>query len=100
MITFNTEGKRESAKETLRLGAKTDFWKLILEVLDDNIESLRKEQDSDEFRELDSHQYKTENEILKAKINYLKQLKKTPDNVIGWLGNPDSGDFNPDPYDK
>ena len=44
--------KEQDKQEILRQGQSTEFWRLILEVLDQNVENLRAQQDSEDFKEL------------------------------------------------
>lgn len=82
----------------MRQGEKTDFWNLILQSIDDSIEHIRKEQASDIFEDLPAEQYKVQNELLKAKIKYLEQMKNQPSIIIEDVENPDEEKQNFDPY--
>lgn len=90
----------KTAQEILKRGMKEDFWQLILANLDESIENLRNKQNSDEIRDLPAEQYKVENEIIKASISNLQDLKRVPQNIISWLDDPNTGetDINFDPY--
>lgn len=98
MITFKTKKEEETTKELLKSGKKTPFWNLILKAVDDNIEALRNKQNSEEISELPAEEYKLKNEIIKDKINFLTKFKGMPDDIISWLGTPESKDKNFDPY--
>lgn len=98
MTKVSVEDK--SSIEIARLGKESDFWKLVMQVLEKSIEKLRGDQDSDELKEIPAEQYKFENELIKAKIQYLKKLMETPDSIISWLQNPDNSSVEFDPYDK
>lgn len=89
-----------SKQEVLRNGIKTDFWKLIVKNLNESIERLRNEQNSDALRDLPADQYKVENEIIKASIANLEDLKQVPENIISWLDDPNAGEKGHefDPY--
>ena len=93
--------EKENAKEILRIGMSSEFWRLLSEGLDDNIENLRKMQDSDEMQELAPEQYKLRSELLKAKKKYLTDLKKLPQSLIDFLSDPQGNNEDPhnfDPY--
>ena len=91
--------KEQDKQEILRQGQSTEFWRLILEVLDQNVENLRAQQDSEDFKELSNEQYKIENELLKAKIKYNQKLKDLPNTLIAHLQTPNQEVKNFDPYD-
>jgi hypothetical protein len=91
---------KKNIQKTLRQGAATEFWQIILQALDESIQYLQNQQDSEEMRELSSEQYKVENEILKAKRANLKILKELPSTIMGWLENPDQSEPEFDPYNK
>ena len=90
----------KSSIEIIRLGTQGEFWRLILQTLEKSIEKLRNDQDRDELKELPADQYKLENELIKAKIQFLKKLMETPDSIIRWLQDPDNSSVEFDPYDK
>lgn len=91
----------ESAKEILRTGTSTEFWRLICNALDDSIAHLQAEQDGDDIKDLPSEQYKVEAELLKAKRKYLVHLKGLPNTLIQYLTEPPDNtekQKNFDPY--
>jgi hypothetical protein len=92
--------ENKDKQELLRLGQATEFWRLITGVLDENIASLRGEQDSEDLKELSNDQYKIHNELLKAKIKYNQRLKELPDTLIAHLQSPNQEGKDYDPYDK
>jgi len=97
-MQFKNQNEKDSAAQILKDGMQTKFWKLICEALDESREELLKYQDSEEFRNLPADVYKLENELIRSKRVYLETLKKTPDNIISWLGKPNNNDENFDPY--
>lgn len=99
MINLDKENI-ENAKEVLRLGKGTEFWKLIGMALDDSIAHLQAEQDSNDIFELPAEQYKVMVELLKAKRKYLAHLKNLPDTLIEFLTEPAGNleEKNFDPY--
>lgn len=91
----------DSAKEILRLGQATEFWKLICDALDDSIVHLQKKQDDDDIEDLPAERYKVETELLKAKRKYLAHLKRLPEALIAYLTQPAGNlekDHNFDPF--
>jgi len=91
---------KESIREILKQGVKTDFWKIIMQGLDAVAEDLQREQDSEGLKELPAEQYKVESEILKAKRKYLRELKDFPRTILNDLDDPNEGvkEENLDPY--
>ena len=86
----------DSAKEVLRLGQGTEFWKLLCDALDDSIAHLQAEQDGDEINGLPAEQYKLMSELLKAKRKYLVHLKNLPETLIAYLTQP-AGNIEKEP---
>ena len=96
----DTQEKKATSQEILRLGAQSDFWQLLLDALQRNKENLRNELDSENLTELPADQYKLESELLKAKIKYIDKLLKLPDSLIIWHENPSNKEEDFDPYEK
>ena len=90
---------KKAKQEILRVGMDTDFWRVLIEGIQANIEELRKKNDDEEFRNLPANQYKLENELLLAKIKYLEKLIHLPTEMIAWFENPDNTVEDHDPYD-
>ena len=90
----------QSKQEILRQGQQSDFWQIIITYLKESKEHLRQQQDSDNLKDLPADQYKVENELLKAKIQYLDKLADYPNTIIGWLQNPNPEEKDWDPYGK
>lgn len=101
-MDLNNPKDKESVQETLKLGIKTDFWKLILQALDDSVEHLNNLKASEDFKDLPPDRYKLESEIVKAKKEFLEKLKGMPTTLINYLESPndnsDEGEENFDPY--
>lgn len=89
----------ESAKELLRLGQLTEFWKVVCDALDDSIAHLQATQDGEDMKELTADQYKLESELLKAKKKYLVHLKNLPATLISFLTEPAGNLEKPVNYD-
>lgn len=92
--------KEKDKIEIIKQGAGGEFWKLLVDALHDSKDALRKQQESDDLKELPADQYKVENELLKAKIKYLDKLIGLPDTIVQWLQNPDNSQVEFDPYEK
>lgn len=90
----------EDIKGILEAGTRTDFWEIILNGIDENIERIEGKMRDEELRKLPAEQYKLENELLKMQIDYLKYLKELPDLIKQSLGSPDNSTPDFDPYEK
>lgn len=97
MSILNTK-KPAEIQAILDQGVKGDFWQVIVATIEESIEHLRSATDSDDFKDLTPERYKLENELVKAKIKYLRMLINTPNNIVSWLESPDSRTPNFDPY--
>lgn len=89
----------EDKSQILRLGMQTDFWRIITEKLEENIEHLNELEDSDDMADLPPDQYKLEVALLKAKRKYIRKLIDLPQVLIEFLANPEADSFNLDPYE-
>jgi hypothetical protein len=99
--SFNTMRKTpQTIQAILQASAKSEFWKIICEELDDRIEKLEKERDSDSIASLPADAYKLAMENIKDKITHLGKLKDLPKEIIQRLDNPDLEDEELDPYPK
>ncbi len=99
-MKFKTTKEEANAKGILEAGKKEKFWELIMKSIDESIEYIQKEQDSEDMKELSPEMYKLTNELFKAKKEFLSTLKRTPDNILSWLEKPSSEREDFDPYDK
>ena len=87
-------------QEVLKQGQQGDFWQIICGFLEKSKEYLRNEQKSQDLKSLPAEEYKLQNELLMAKIEYLDMLKDYPNIIIGWLQNPNQEEVNWDVYDR
>jgi len=98
MLNIDPKDKK-SAQQLLRLGKNGEFWKILCQALDESIQHLQNEQDSDDLKDLDSERYKLEAELLKAKRRFLKHLKNLPETLAAYLEEPAGNSENPINYD-
>jgi len=99
MSDFTKEPQRAIA--ILKEGTKSDFWKIIIEALEDSRHFIEEQQESEDMQELLPEQYKFTNELYKAKKEFLSTLIKTPENIVSWLESPpEEREKEFDPYDK
>ena len=89
----------DNAKEILRSGQNTEFWKLLCDALDESIAHLQTEQDGEDIKELPAEQYKVEAELLKAKRKYLSHLKNLPETLIAYITPPAGNTEKPENFD-
>jgi len=94
---FNSEAKKQNAVNTLRNGMKSDFWQLITQVIDFNIDQLKeiviaKSQDGKPLtdEELDEARYK---------IQIFRDVAKTPEKFINLFTGIDLDEEPLDPYE-
>ena len=85
----------------LELGKDTDFWELIKNSLDEEIESIEEENKNKDRSELSAERYKFESEMFKFKKEFFEILKTRPEDMISWLiPHEEKEPENDDPYDK
>ena len=89
---------RASIEETLRQGESTEFWGIIKQALEDNIDQVQAQLDGDEIAELPASEYKIKAEILKWRKNHIKSMLDLPQSVIAHLKSPDQTEPDLDPY--
>ena len=90
----------QSKQEILRQGQQGDFWQIIVGYLKESKEHLRNEQKGENMKSLPAEEYKLQNELLLARLEYLDRLSNYPNTIIGWLQNPDNETINHDPYEQ
>jgi len=88
----------KSKQEVIRQAMLTEFWQIICEALDDSIEQLRKDQTSQDLKDLPAAEYKLTNELLLFRIKYLQDLKELPDQLILFLNDVPNDSKVFDPY--
>lgn len=101
MLKFKDKKEEQSAIEILKQGAQSEFWQLILKIMQESKEDIQAKQDSEDMKDLSAELYKSYNELFKAKKELIDTLMKTPENIISWLAKPQAErpkEF--DPYDQ
>lgn len=96
--TIKNNSSDFSKMEILKQGKQTEFWRIILDTLEESREDIQNKQDGGDIAELSAEQYKFRNELFKAKKEFINALKNTPDNLISWLTKPENERQNFDPY--
>lgn len=87
--------------EILKQGKQTEFWKLILDAIEESREYITDQLEDESMDDLPPEQYKFMVKTLQSKKKFLDVLKKTPDNLISWLETPPSErPKNFDPYEE
>ena len=99
-MKFKNTKEEQDAKGILLEGKQTKFWALVVQSIEESIDFIKQQQESEDMKELSPEMYKFTNEVFKAKIVFLKNLIKTPDNIISWLEKPSNDRPDFDPYDK
>lgn len=94
------EKDAKSKQAILQQGQSSDFWRIILDYIELSREHLRKEQKSQNLKSLPAEEYKLQNELLMAKLEYLDNLADYPNTIISSLQNPNQEEINFDVYDK
>lgn len=100
MIDFSKSEDRVVAADTLRAGAKGEFWAIMLQVLDQNISHIEREMASEDMSEMDATEYKVQMEVWKGRKRDLLKLKLLPETLIVELEDPDQTEPTFDPYDN
>ena len=85
--------------EILKQGMQTEFWKIIIEAMEESKEFIEKEQDGEDIQTLDAELYKATNELFKAKKRLIDKLIEAPKSMIEWFAKPVSERQNFDPYE-
>ena len=88
----------EHAQIIVRTGANSEFWGLITEALESNIQAVEQEMRDEDMKELPPDRYKLEMELLKSKAKYLSKLKELPETLMQWFEKPDNTVQNFDPF--
>ena len=83
----------------LESGRASEFWRLICQAIDANIEELEKDRRAPELITISAPEYKLRVELINGKIDHLENLKNTPDNLIASVLE-DKPEEDLDPYEK
>lgn len=89
---------KKDIQETLRAGEKTEFWHIITQALEESIEHIENELNSEDMSALPAESYKITSEVLKSRRDNLRKLLDIPKTIIMYLDSPDNEQENLDPY--
>lgn len=100
MPDINNPSDKANIRAILLAGQATDFWDVLCQVIDINIERQDAQINDEDIMDLDPVEYKTTMEILKGRKRDLIKLKKIPETLILDMEDPDQSQPDLDPYDK
>ncbi len=86
---------KEKIKALLEQGKTSEFWKLLVQELENIISRVESKVSPD----LSAEQYKFVNESAKLEVKNLEKLKELPDTIISYLESPDIKHIKLDPYE-
>ena len=86
--------------EILRQGIASQFWGIILEIMQESKDYIEEQQNSEDMQGLTPEIYKLSNELFKAKKAMIDKLMEAPANMISWLEKPNNDRKDFDPYEK
>ena len=86
---------KEKIKALLEQGKTGEFWKMLVQEMNEMIGNIESKVSSD----LPAEQYKFENESAKLKVKYIEKLQDLPSNMLGYLESPESKQDDFDPYE-
>lgn len=91
---------KELVKKTLIEGVNTDFWQILCEVLDDNLENLDRVflQDVKDFEGLLAEECKIRMQVYLEKKKYLAKLKDLPRDIVESFNEVDQSQPDLDVY--
>lgn len=89
----------DAIKDAMRQLLESDAWDVIRQSLEVSIEHIERVHNERDLIELPAEQYKFEQELVKAKCEYLRKLMNLPNDIIEDVSTESEGqDENPDPY--
>lgn len=91
---------KQSIIEILRQGQQSEFWAILCEQIRRKIAEINEKENRDHLKNLPADQYKLENELRFAKIEFLEGLQVLPEDTIATLIMPVTEDRDFDPYRK
>ena len=94
MINFGTEKDRTDAISAFTNLLNSEGWKLVVEILDANIEVLQEQLESGIENET-----KADVDRIRDKLRLSREMRDTPQTMIRKLEAPVIETENPDPYD-
>lgn len=94
MISFDTEQKRQDAIASFTNLQNQDGWKLVVEIINANIEIIREQLEAGSEDENMDYIKR-----LRGNLAILKEMRDTPQNMLEKLQSPDTEPDNPDPFE-
>lgn len=94
MISFDTDKEKQDAIASFTNLLNSDGWRLVVEILDGNIEVLREQLESGVEGET-----KADVDRIRDKLRLSVEMRNTPQDMIQKLESPASEPDNPDPFD-
>lgn len=79
----------KSIQEILRAGANSEFWKVICQRLQESIESIQTQLDSDAGSIMAAEEYKITREILRKQKQDRLDILSLPEDLVKELENPE-----------
>lgn len=89
---------RKNVQEVLRQGETTEFWALIKEFVQERVDNITQQMESEETAQLPVAEYKTTMEILKGRRKDLVGLLDLPQELILQVEEPDQTQELLDPF--
>lgn len=94
MIKFDTDKKKQDAISSFTNLINSDGWKLVVAILDENIEVLRQQLETGAENEK-----KSDIDRIRDKLSLSREMRNTPQDMIEKLEAPVSEPDSPDPFD-
>ena len=91
---FNTEEKRERAINAFSALLQTEGWKLLEQMLDQDIENLRNDLETIK----DESETKEQIDLQRYKLSFCKEHRNKPKDMIQKLQRNEQEEPNPDPF--
>lgn len=95
----NSDNK-EYIEKILREGAVSEFWEILKEALDENVENLERLllNSVDDLEDLPADEVKLRLMLFKEKREHYRKLKELPYMIVQSFGSPDQSDLDLDVY--
>jgi len=88
-LDINNPDHRKAVQDVLRVGAGSEFWKIICQRLQMAIDGVQAALDSDDFINLIAEEYKIRTETLKKEKKNLVGIKDLPETMVKEMDKPE-----------
>lgn len=88
-LDIHNPDNRKAIQEVLKQGANSQFWQIISQRLQESIDALESQRDSDILENLVAEEYKIRAEVMRKQKIDRRDILTMPEDLVRELDNPD-----------